>query len=93
MSYEYLKTVRADRARKKAAKEAKGSEGKRKRGRPKIAVEAGQDQADTGRGSRKRKTTVPEVHSLHSVERDAPEIQTPVDPMLKSWRAPEARMW
>ncbi|ENI03185.1 hypothetical protein COCC4DRAFT_143593, partial [Bipolaris maydis ATCC 48331] len=91
--YEDLEMIRADRARKKAAKEAKEAQGKGKRGRPKAAAEAGQGQADTKRRGRKRKTIVPEAHSTGNGERDAPEIQTPVDPTLESRRAPEARMW
>lgn len=93
VSYEYLEMVRADRARKKAAKEAKEAQSKGKRGRPKAATEADQGQAGAGRRSRKRKTTVPEAHSPDNAEQDVSEIQTPVDPMLESWRAPEARMW
>ena len=91
VSYEYLEMVRADRAGKKAAKEAKEAQGKGKRGRPKAAAGVDQGQVNTRRG-RKRITIVSETRPGNG-ERDAPEIQTLVDPMLESWRAPEARMW
>lgn len=85
--------VRADRARKKAAKEAKEAQGKEERGRPKATVEANKGQADKGKCSWKHRTKVLEAYSLDGVERDASQIQIPKDPILESRRAPEAQMW
>ncbi|EMD86741.1 hypothetical protein COCHEDRAFT_1062214, partial [Bipolaris maydis C5] len=91
--YEDLEMIRADRARKKAAKEAKEAQGKGKRGRPKAAAEADQGKGNMEKRVRNGKTTVLEAHSLDDVQKIPSAIQMPIDPMLESWRALEAQMW
>lgn len=100
MTYE---DIVAERARRDAAAQTQGKgKGKGKRGRPrKATTQAEEGPADDASNHRQHETAVPEASKPEGVEPDAAQPsagvtwtrETPVDPMLKSWKAPVARMW
>lgn len=99
MTYE---DIVAERARRHAAAQTQGkSKVKGKRGRPrKATIHAEEGPANDANSGLQNEAAVPEASQLDGVEPDASQSlagvawtsKIPVDPMLKPWRAPVARM-